>query len=295
MIRKKEGFQGQKAIVIPRNILNSKCAREAVTTPLYITDIGYYPKARFHFRKRIHGADQHILIYCHEGKGSISIKKETYAVAAGDCLLIPRKWPHEYAADDNDPWTIYWAHFTGHTADALVSMAQQQHNGPRIFLPHASDRIDLFNHIYAQLEKGYRNENLYYANMSFWYFLASCIFPGIYHPEKSDLRHNAIDQAIQYMKAHLHQMLTLQQMATAVNLSPSHFSYLFKTDTGFPPIEYFNHLKMQKACQYLLFTNLRIKEVAAQLGIEDPYYFSRLFNKVMGLSPNQYREKGSQS
>lgn len=71
----------------------------------------------------------------------------------------------------------------------------------------------------------------------------------------------------------------------------AHFSVTFKKKTGFSPIEYFNHLKMQKASQYLLFTNLRIKEIAQEVGIEDPYYFSRLFTKIMGISPVHYREK----
>ena len=80
-------------------------------------------------------------------------------------------------------------------------------------------------------------------------------------------------------------------MAKWVNLSGSHFSFIFKKKTGFSPIEYFNHLKVQKACQYLLFTDLRVKEIADKLGIEDPYYFSRMFTKLMGMSPGTYRTK----
>ena len=56
-------------------------------------------------------------------------------------------------------------------------------------------------------------------------------------------------------------------------------------------MEYFNHLKVQQACQHLLFTNSRIKEVAFEVGISDPYYFSRMFTKVMGMSPKEYKEK----
>ena len=75
-IKKKEGFQGQKAIVIPRPVLHSKCARHDVVGQLYITDLGYYPNAKFHYRERPHGADQHILIYCHEGSGIATIDNQ---------------------------------------------------------------------------------------------------------------------------------------------------------------------------------------------------------------------------
>lgn len=80
-------------------------------------------------------------------------------------------------------------------------------------------------------------------------------------------------------------------IAENVNSSSCHFSALFNKRTGFPPIEYFNHLKIQKACQYLQFTQLRIKEIAFKIAINDQYYFSRLFTKVMGLSPSEYRER----
>ncbi|SEW52572.1 AraC family transcriptional regulator [Chitinophaga arvensicola] len=293
MIRKKEGFQGQRMIVIPRNVLSGKCAREPALTPLFITDIGCYPKAMFHHRKRTQGADQHILIYCTEGKGNVTLRKETYLMEAGDCILLPRKWAHEYSADETDPWTIYWAHFQGTSADSIVETAVREWKGHKIVLQHSPERIPLFERIYEQLQRGYREENLVWSNMNFWSFLSSCIYPEMAKPGKARQRHDNIDQAIDFMNSHLDHMLTLQQMAQSVNLSQSHFCFLFKNNTGFSPIEYFNQLKIQKACQYLLFTQLRIKEVAARLGMEDPCYFSRMFTRVMGVSPNQYRERNA--
>ena len=56
-----------------------------------------------------------------------------------------------------------------------------------------------------------------------------------------------------------------------------------------PPIDYFIHLKMQKACQLLYADGVKIKAVASDLGYDDPYYFSRIFKKYIGTSPEQYR------
>src|SRR6185312_8335932 len=133
-IRKKEGFQGQKAIVIPKRILSAQCEKNEIMAPLYITDIGYYPKARFHYRERPHGADQHILIYCLEGKGTVRISKPVYSIQSGDFLIIPNHTPHQYAANENDPWTIYWIHFKGGISSAIVSMALARLGGHKGFV-----------------------------------------------------------------------------------------------------------------------------------------------------------------
>ena len=73
------------------------------------------------------------------------------------------------------------------------------------------------------------------------------------------------------------------------SLSASHFSSLFRKATGMSPMDYFIHLKLQKACLLLYSSSIKIKDVALAVGYEDPYYFSRLFKKYLKLSPDQYR------
>jgi AraC-like DNA-binding protein len=289
-IKKREGFQGQKAIVIPRQILSTRCAKNDVISNLYVTDIGYYPKAKFHYRERLHGADQHILIYCHEGKGKVMIRNTEYKIEASDFFTIPQKLPHSYEANDENPWTIYWVHFKGTTSSQIVSRIEKQ-IGLKGFIQYNEKSIELFNEIYGQLERGYSSDNLMYANMCLWHFLTTFLYNDKYATSGKLANKDSTDIAIDYLSKNIDKVLTLEDIASEINLSPSHFSYLFKKKTGFSPIEYFNHLKVQKACQYLLFTNLRVKEISQELGIEDQYYFSRLFTKVMGIAPNDYREK----
>lgn len=289
--RKKEGFQGQKAIVIPRKILSTQCADNRVIGNLYITDIGYYPKAKFHYRERPHGADQYIFIYCLEGKGEVLIKKSNYSIEAGEFFIVPAKTAHKYAADETNPWTIYWIHFKGKTADAISELFVQKYNGHKGFKHYNEMTIQLFNEIYNQLKRGYSMDHLVYSNMCLLHFFATFIYTNTFTKSGKQSHKDIHDLAIDFLGRSLNKTLTLEEIADSVNLSASHFSYVFKTKTGFTPIEYFNHLKVQKACQYLLFTRLRIKEIAFELGIEDQSYFSRLFTKVMGISPNEYREK----
>lgn len=293
-LRKKEGFEGQKAIVIPKGILNRQCAASGVLNALYVTDIGYYPKARFHYRKRLHGTETHILIYCHQGAGAAVIGEQEVVLRPGDFVVIPARTPHWYAADEHNPWTIYWMHFQGTLAAEIVGLMQRQGRGFHGQLRHSESSLRLFREIYEQIEKGYSTDNLLYANMCLSHFLTTFIYNERFDKSSAPAApQDSVDRAIAYFQSNLERVLTLDEIARAVNLSPTHFSYLFRKKTGFPPIEYFNHLKVQKACQYLRFTDLRIKEVAIRLGIEDPYYFSRFFSKIMGMSPKEYRQSKS--
>lgn len=289
-IKKKEGFQGQKLIVVPKQVINSKCVRNEMINSLYITDIGHYPKAGFHYMERERGAEQYILIYCHEGKGLVSIRNKKYKMESDDFIIIPIKTPHSYAADEKDPWSIYWVHFKGTVSNKIVSNIGKK-SGLKGFIRFKERAIELFNEIYRHLEKGYSNDNLMCANMCLWHFFSVFLFNDKYDTSGNADNKDAIDLAIDFLSGHTGSTLSREEIAREVNLSPSHFSYLFKKKTGFSPMEYFNHLKVQKACQRLLFTKLRIKEISQEVGVEDQYYFSRMFTKVMGMSPNEYRGK----
>jgi AraC-like DNA-binding protein len=104
-----------------------------------------------------------------------------------------------------------------------------------------------------------------------------------------------IEQSISYMLQHVNQPLQVSALAAAVNVSPSHYSALFKRWTGSPPIDYFIHLRMRHACQLFDSTSLNVKEVAAALGYDDPFYFSRTFKTINQIAPSEYRMMSKES
>jgi AraC-like DNA-binding protein len=287
--RKREGFKGQRALVIPPKILAHHFDNHPIVKQLYVTDIGYYPNALYHYRKRIHGVNQYILIYCVKGNGWANIADKKYNMSAGDFVLLPANTPHEYGADEQTPWTIYWLHFKGTNSSDFADMMLKRMGDYVASISFQEKRMQLFEEIYTSLERGYSIDNICYASVCLQHFLASCCFDNNYLAmhEKTD----SISLCVNYLQKHIDKPLSLNDIASAVNLSVSHFASIFKKNTGFSIIEYFNHLKTQKACQYLQFTDLRVNEIADRLGIEDPYYFSRMFTKIVGSSPNKYRSR----
>lgn len=289
--RKKDGFRGQKAIVLPGKVIRS-CEHAPLVKNLFITDIGFYPKARYHFRERHIGISQHILIYCVAGKGWLQLDgRREFEIQSGQYMIIPAEMAHQYGSDELDPWSIYWMHFKGIAATDYSSLLTKGKSRFVAAVNFSEDRIHLFDSMYNTLENGYSADNLGYISMCLWYYLSSFCYNDFFHVPYNSTEKDAIDLSIEFMQQNIERQLSLKELAAEAHISPSHYATLFKKKTGYPPLEYFNHIKVQKACQYLQFTNLQIKEIAYRLGIVDPYYFSRFFSKIMGVSPIEYRNR----
>ncbi|MDR3267645.1 MAG: AraC family ligand binding domain-containing protein, partial [Tannerella sp.] len=107
-----DGFKGEKSIVTPYNIRELQ-EKSEISRQLYVTHIGYYPYAKYHYRQRVNGAEENIMIYCEKGKGWIECMGETFKLTSHQMFIIPENEPHTYGSDIRDPWSIYWIHFKG--------------------------------------------------------------------------------------------------------------------------------------------------------------------------------------
>jgi transcriptional regulator GlxA family with amidase domain len=83
--------------------------------------------------------------------------------------------------------------------------------------------------------------------------------------------------------------LSLEKMAQAVNLSPSHLRNLFKSETGVPLSRYLKSLRILKAKELMETTFLNVKQVMNKVGVSDKGQFAKDFRKAFGLTPTQYR------
>ena len=205
-------------------------------------------------------------------------------------FIIEQYKPCSYGSSDENPWTNYWIHFQGEHSREYSPILNTVINLPPTDRSRILDRLLLFEEILQNVEIATTRESIVYANVLLKQFLTSVKhlqqFQQFSEIEKQDL----FWRAKSILQSRINGHISLEELASKCNCSVSNLNKIFKRETSSSPINYFLGLKMQKACRLLIHSTLRIKEVAVNLGIEDPYYFSRLFTKYIGVSPRRYRE-----
>jgi len=269
---KKDGFKNELIFVIPKDKID-------FSTKTYITDIGYFPNAKFHYIKREKGSNEHILILCTAGKGKVN---KDIDVHGESLVIIPKGVKHEYMASTDSPWHIFWVHFLTNEDFPFQAITH-------IVLSKEQTKIymDIFINILYALSNDVNAKSLGFASNGIKYML------GIINNHVGDIDKNhphiIIRKTKKYVLENLSMPISIAEICDKFQVSKSHLFYLFKNEFDISPLNYFTNLKMEIASNYLLITKMNVKQIALSLGYDDPYYFSRLFKKKYLVSPVNYR------
>jgi AraC-like DNA-binding protein len=290
--QKHEGFKGQRIVVVPRPVLE-KALKDPLLVALAPTDAGYYPKAKGHTCAREHGAPETIFIYCAEGNGWCELAGRRHEVAANQLLVVPASIPHVYGAAKKDPWTIHWFHAVGTNLPLYVERLGVTKEKPVVSLGGDVYLFSLFEEVVEALEHGFTLTQLLYAAHSLTHLMGLILRHKQEHGYGAPNVREQIARSVEFMKGHLSEPLKVATLAALVNLSRSHYTTLFRRVTGYAPLSYLNHLRMQQAVQLLNGTDLPIKQISDQLGFSEQFYFSRAFSKMHNHSPTEHRRRYS--
>ncbi len=280
----------EKFFVIPPSLCD-KLADIPIVSPVYITDKGYYPNALGHYCERPTGCDEYILHVCVDGKGWFELANKQMEVKPGQFFILPADLPHRYGSDITSPWTIFWTHFKGTSSQYYYQ--QLPADNPIAYIDSSIIQMvtQLYEHCFTCLDAGFSIANLIHASTTFNQIL-SCLFfhKSSYVQGISTPQLKVIESSINYMRSNITQQLDLHDFAGQANMSVPHYSRVFKAKTDTSPIDYFIRLKIQLACQHLASGDKSIKQTAHALGYNDQFYFSRIFKKIMSISPLQYQQ-----
>ena len=285
----REGFAEQRLIVLPVNVID-RCRLLPIVRYFHATDLGIYPSARHHYVERKRGCAQAILIYCLNGSGTLQMDDQIHHVERGNLILIPPDVSHVYQADTNDPWSIFWVHFTGEQTEAMLDSLGASRQNPLLNISDSRLMREAFEDLYACLNYYYSDAGLLAMTSALIrLFSQAKLHQGSFQLQRQSAEARTMATR-EFMQNHLDMSLTLGELAAHSGQSIPYYSKLFKECTNQPPMAYFIHLKIRKACELLDQTELTVQEIAVAIGYDDPYYFSRIFKKIQGVSPSAYRQ-----
>ena len=201
-------------------------------------------------------------------------------------MLVPHN--HRYWLEQGGRWEFFWISMNGEEAlrihrDVLAT------TGP-IFSLQAATVEHLADCAYRLISgDGYAGRASAIA-----YEASMALYDDVFELHGNDLPENSVlRQVTDYIVAHLHLPLPVDELAQVSGLSRAHFSRVFAAHEGIPPAEFVLNRRLDRAAKLLTMSaDLSVKEVSGMCGFEDPNYFAKVFRRGFGVSPTEFRTTG---
>ena len=259
--------------------------------PMIVTSCGTY---RLKTVKRLptwrpKGRLDYQLLYIVSGKGHFYFHGEDRVVYAGRMVLIqPRQEQHyEYFGEDKPE--VYWVHFTGSDVKNILHSYNIPMDDPIFYSGASSTYSYLFKEMIHELQDcktGYEDLLAMYLRQI---FLLVQRTRQEERPTVSTYIQEEMEFARRYFNEHYNEPISIQEYAESRNMSVCYFQRNFKQIVKHTPMQYLLTIRVNNAASLLETTDYSMAEIAAIVGYEDPLYFSRLFRKIKGVSPRDYR------
>ncbi|MCA1404427.1 AraC family transcriptional regulator [Ensifer sp. IC3342] len=222
------------------------------------------------------------------GAGNLRYENRTYRLREGDTLLLLVPHNHRYWLEDGGRWEFFWISMNGEEA-LRIHRAILAVTGPVLKLQ--PETIEHLADCSLRLITGGETPG---RASAIAYEAAMALYDDVFgsHPVFSQ-EYRTMHHVIDHIMANLEKPLPVEELAKVSGLSRAHFSRVFAASEGMPPAEFVLQKRLQRAVKLLTKTaDLPVKEVAILSGFEDPNYFAKVFRRVFGASPTEFRTTG---
>ena len=226
------------------------------------------------------------LLYSLGGDILGTIGEKQVVIRAGNVVCIKNDTPYMFGSrSPMEEWThYYWIHFTGHDADMLLSRTGIEPNNV-YELDQSDEVISFFERLFLEFRT--ESEHLEYnAALQLKYIMYT------FSRARRQRENGRLDRSIRYIHTHLRYDLSIKALAAMEYLGVSRYRQLFHDLTGTSPSEYIARLRIERAKDLLLQTDMSIAEVGCLVGYETRHYFQSIFKHRVGITPGEYRALG---
>ena len=235
--------------------------------------------------------NEYQLVYITNGSGYFSSQScKQQRISGGTMILLfPGEW-HSYCPDKEVGWDEYWVGFRGMHIDRRVEKGFFNKEEPLHQIGLSATIVNL----YEDIIKFVSEEKTGYQEMVSSIVLH--ILGAVYYKSKNNSFTNTyvldkINEARIIMKETIENPVPPEELASQLGLGYSWFRRMFKEYTGVSPTQYQLQLKLSKAKELLINSELNISEIAYTLKFENGGQFSTFFKKREGVTPSQFRER----
>lgn len=241
------------------------------------------------------------------GEGELSYEGQTYQLHSGDCVFIDCRKAYSHSTGysggegSNDHttvenkstnlWSLQWCHFYAPSLPAVYEKYKERGGRPVFhpgdLTPFTSLLTDLYN--LASSSDYIRDMRINEKLGS----LLTLLMEQSWHPESVTVSRKRLELAAvkEYLDEHYTEKLTLDDLAERFFINKFYLPKIFKETYGTTVNNYLISKRITRAKQLLRFTDMTVDEVGVAVGMGDANYFSRMFRKVEGISPREYRKQ----
>jgi len=260
---------------------------------LYTQEVGTLQALQPHISRRTQ-LDSFLFFVVLDGAGELHYEGRRYALNAGDTVFIDCMKPYSHQPHENALWTLKWVHFQGVTLPGIYKKYRDR-GGKPVFRPE--DPVPFTELIDRCYETASGHSHI--RDMELNSILAEllvCIMQQTVR-EGSSQKPREYTKRVQpaavkaYIDVHFEKKLTLESLAAQFFVDKTYLARIFKAQYDCTVMNYLYRVRVTKAKELLRFTEDTIEQVGKAVGMEDSNYFSRMFKKIEGISPGEYRRQ----
>lgn len=227
--------------------------------------------------------------YITRGEGIYENHGGRFKVKPGSLLITkPGRW-HRYKPEMETGWVENYVGFSGHIAHQIFGRPWFTSRKAVVNVGYNEEIIDTYYKIfnYVKEEKPGYQQVASGMIMKMLGFIVSI-------DKQKDFSGKRVEKIIQNacfsIRENVEAEINFKEFAQKNHIGYSYFRKMFKKYTGVPPVQYHMDLKVLRAKEMLLYTDLSVKEISYELGFQSIYYFSRVFKNKLGYSPSEFRK-----
>ena len=236
--------------------------------------------------------DHYVMQLVDGGKGTYETKNGCWTLGEGQGFLIRPGARVCYWADTVEPWSYRWVGFNGSRVETVAMGAGLP---PEVSVFSAGELAEEITACFEVLERAgaLPKTSKMFMETSALYGIFSALARMAPSPQRESRLERHIRHAMDFIERNHSREMTMDEMAKHVGLDRSHLAHIFKRTMNISPTDYLIGLRIQKASELLTSRpDLSIKEVAFSVGYRDPFFFSKTFRRLKGMTPSEFRANG---